>query len=345
MNVSELMALIHTEMTGDPEKDIAHLQEIAADLRKEDNAVELLTALTEYAFNMMPESARAEMVEKTFVNGKRMDQVFGEAADLINAGKTDEAEEKLRAISDKIAEQFEDKDPKWVSFRNPFEYHMHRFFYPDETVFERAPFDFAHYLAVYSFVLVEQKKVREAEKAIRRAIKFNPVGSDIRFELAEICKFAQNQEQLLRTCQETLPLCTTSDRIARVLANMGFYCNVAGEFADAAVFYFESQRFHQSEEVALDLQDVLRRMKTFGIKFAPPTRGQAIDTYDKYGLPVPPNGDLVNLALTLADSAHDHGRLDLESHFLYTAYAMTNNADIRTRLDRVAAEMQEQRKS
>ena len=60
MNVPELMALIHTEMTGDPAKDITHLQEIATDLRKEDNAVELLSALTEYAFNMMPESARGD---------------------------------------------------------------------------------------------------------------------------------------------------------------------------------------------------------------------------------------------------------------------------------------------
>ena len=345
MNVNELMAKIHTEMTGNPEKDIRHLQDIATDLRKEENAVELLSALTEYAFNMMPESAREQMIETTFVNGKRMDQVFGEAADLVNAGNLAEAEEKLRALSDKIASHFEDKDPKWVSFRNPFEYHTYRMLYPEDTVFERAPFDFAHYLALYSYVLLEQKHVPAAEAAIRRAIKFNPVAADIRFELAEICKFAQNQEQLLRVNQETLPLCTTAGTIARVLANMGYYCYVAQEFNDAAVFYFESLRFEKYEPVELELQDVLRRMKTFGIKFAPPTRGQTIDTYDKYGLPVPPNGELINLALTLADSARGHGRLDLESHFLHTAYTMTNNAEIRERLERVAAEMQAQRQS
>ena len=343
MNVNQLMARIHTEMTGDKEKDIRHLQDIATDLRREENAVELLEALTEYAFNMMPDSAKEQMIEKTFVDGKRMDQVFGEALELVNAGNTAEAEKKLAALSDKIAEQYEDKDPKWVSFRNPFEYHTYRMLHPEDTVFERAPFDFAHYLALYSYVLLEQKHVPAADKAIRRAIKFNPVSADIRFELAEICKFAHNQEQLLRVNQETLPLCTNAAAYARVLANMGFYCYVAQEFTDAATFYFESLRFEKSEPVEFELQDVLRRMKTFGIKFTPPTRGRTIDTYDKYGLIQPPNSNLVNLALTLADSARDHGRLDLESHFLHTAYTMTNNADIYARLERVADEMQAQR--
>ncbi len=343
MNVNQLMAKIHTEMTGDPQKDIRHLQDIATDLRREENAVELLEALTEYAFNLMPDSAKEQMIEKTFVDGKRMDQVFGEALELVNTRKLDEAEQKLKALSDKIGEQFEDKDPKWVSFRNPFEYHVYRYLNPEDTVFERAPFDFAHYLALYSFVLLEQKHVPAADKAIRRAIKFNPVSADIRFELAEICKFAHNQEQLLRVNQETLPLCTNAAAYARVLANMGFYCYVAQEFNDAAIFYFESLRFEKSEPVQFELQDVLRRMKTFGIKFAPPTRGQTIDTFDKYGVKMPPNSELVNLALTLADSARAHGRLDLESHFLHTAYTMTNNEEIYARLERVADEMKAQR--
>ena len=132
MNVNQLMARIHTEMTGDKEKDIRHLQDIATDLRREENAVELLEALTEYAFNMMPDSAKEQMIEKTFVDGKRMDQIFGEALELVNAGNTAEAEKKLAALSDKIAEQYEDKDPKWVSFRNPFEYHTYRMLHPED---------------------------------------------------------------------------------------------------------------------------------------------------------------------------------------------------------------------
>ena len=345
MNVNELMALIRTEMTGDPEKDIKHLQDMAHDLRREENANELLSAIADYAFNMMPENAKETMKETTFVEGKRMDRVFGEVRTLVNAGNCAEAEPKLRAISDKIREQFEDKEPKWFSFRNPFEYHMYRFLYPEDTVFERAPFDFAHYLALYSYVLVELGQVPAAETAVRRAIKFNPVAADIRFELAEICKFAHNQEQLLRVNQETLPLCTDGASIARVLANMGFYCYVAQEFADAATFYFESLRFQKNQAVDFELQDVLKRMKTFGIKFAPPTRGQTLDTYDKYGLPVPPNDALVNLALTLADNARNYGRLDLESHFLHTAYTMTNNVEILERLERVAAEMKAEREN
>ena len=75
MNVTELMAQIRTEMTGNPEKDIRHLQDIATDLRKEENASELLSAIAEFAFNMMPEGARKEMIETTFVGDKRLGSV------------------------------------------------------------------------------------------------------------------------------------------------------------------------------------------------------------------------------------------------------------------------------
>ena len=345
MNVTELMAQIRTEMTGNPEKDILHLQNIATDLRNEENAPELLSAIAEFAFNMMPENARKQMIETTFVGGKRMDQAFGEAAELVNAGKMDEADEILTEISDKIAEHFEDKNPKWFSFRNPFEYHMYRFFYPDDTVFERAPFDFAKYLGLLGYVKLEKQDVVAAQVAIERAIKFNPVGADIRFELAEINKFAQNAQQLLRVNQETLPLCTSADRIAHVLSNMGFYCTLTGAFQDAAVFFFESIRFSRTKEVELELEDVLKRMKTFGQKFTPPTHGQTIDTYEKYGLDVPPNSNLVNLALTLASTARDHGRLDLQGMFLRTALDLTNDAGIRAQLEQVAGEIKEAREN
>lgn len=342
MNVTELMAQIRTEMTGDLEKDIQHLQDVATDLHKEENSKELLEAVAEYAFSLMPDNARDKMVEMTFVNGKRMDQVYGEAVKLLESGDTDGSAALLSAISDKIAEKFEGGSVKWFSFRNPFEYHMYRYLYPDDTVFDRAPFDFAKYLAMYGYVLLEQRKALDAEKAIERAIKFNPVGADIRFELAEINKFAHNQERLLKVCQDTLPLCTTADRYARVLANMGFYCYVASDYDSAAVFYFESLRFEQSKAVELELQDVLHRMKTFGMKFAPPTHGKIIDTYEKYGLTPPPDSRMVNLALTLADSARQHGRIDLELMFLRTAYDMTHEAAFRERMETVAAELQEQ---
>ena len=341
MNVTELMAQIRSEMTGDLKKDMQHLSDIADDLRREPNAEELLAAVSDYAFKLMPDQTRDQLREMTFVGDRRMDQAFEAALKLVDAQKYTEAETILRAISAKIEKYFENQDPKFFSFRNPFEYHMYRQFYPDDTVFERAPFDFAHYLQLYGYVLIEANKYREAELVLDRSVKFNPVSADMRFERAELFKLTDNMPKLIEECRETLRLCTTPDRIARTLANTGFYCYKTNDFFSAAVFYFESIRFQPNKGVEFELQDVVKRMNSFGQKFAPPTNGQILDAYEKYALTKQPSTELVNLALTLAQSAHDMQEKELEGVFLRTAYDLTNDAKMKEQLDELAAEVQQ----
>lgn len=340
MNVTELMAQVRSEMTGDLKKDMQHLSDIADDLRKEPNADELVAAVAEYAFELMPEGTREKMQDMTFVGDRRMDQAFAAALKLVNAKQYADAEIILAAISDKIAAYYEGDDVKYFSFRNPFEYHMYRQFYPVDKVFERAPFDFAQYLELYGYVLLENGKTRAAEPVLDRAVKFNPVSADVRFERAELYKFTDNMPKLLDECRETLMVCTTPDRIARALTNTGFYCYKMNDFFNAAVFYFESIRFRPSKAVEFELQDVVKRMNSYGQKFTPPTNGQIIDAYEKYALTKQPSTELVNLALTLAQSAHDQQRKELEGLFLRTAYDLTNDAKMKEQLDALAAEVQ-----
>lgn len=345
MTANELMEQLRAEMTGNLKTDMEHLKAVAEDLRNEPNAGELLALIGDYAFDMMPPEVRSDMEARTFVDGKRIDMAYGEALALVNARRYDEAERILAAISEKAAQYFEGDDPKYFCFRNPFEYHMYRHFYPEDTKFDRAPFDFSSMLALYGYVLLEQQQVREARKALLRAAAFNPVSADARFEMAELCKFAQDYPALLKTNQETLPLCTTADRTARVLANMGFYCYVTQDFYAAAVFYFESLRFAPSKPVEYELQDVLRRMKTFGQKFAPPTHGETIDTYEKYGLQPPPNDELVNLAVVMIGQAKQYQRTDLEAFFNRVAFDLTNDPQFKDETERIAAETRAARES
>ena len=335
MTVDELMKQVQGEMGDDPRANLKKISEIADTLRKEPNAAELLEALAAYAYAQMPAEDRAAMEETTFAAGKRMDQTFADAQKLIGENKPEEAAKLLGAISEKIEKYFENGDTKWFSFRNPFEYHMYRYFYPKDTNFERAPFDFAHYLVLYAYTLIEIGETRKAREALLRAILFNPVGADIRFEYAELCKFAKNMPDLLDSCRVTARIATSADRMARVCANLGYYCEEMGELYAAAVFYFESMRFLPSKPVETALQDVVRHMKTEGMKFVPPTKEQITATYTQFGVPEMPNSELINLALVLAKQAKEYKRLDLEGLFYRVAFDMTNNPEFKSELDRI----------
>ena len=171
MTVNELKEKIQAECTGDIQKDIQYLLELSRTLRTEPNADELNKAVFEHARSITPKDILAEMDRTTTVDGKRLDMMYGEALALADQNKFAEAEPILAAISDKIAECYEG-EKKWFSFRNPFEYHMYREFFPLETNFDRAPFDLSRFLSLYGFVLMELHKLTEAEAALKRAISF-----------------------------------------------------------------------------------------------------------------------------------------------------------------------------
>lgn len=339
MTTTELIAQVRLAMTGDLQQDMQYIRGLASQYKGEENGAELTAALAEFAFTLMPRDAQEQMRKTTFVRDMRMDKAFHTAMEMIRENQLEEAEKLLAEISEKIRVHFEETDKKWFSFRNPFEYHMYRYYYPTVTEFDRAPFDFAHYLAMYGYVLLENHKVRDAVKAVERGIRFNPVNADVRFELAEIYKFSGTPDKLLAVTKETLRICTNAPRIARTLCNMGYYCVLKREYYDAAVFYFQSLRFEPRKPVEFELHDVVRRLQSMGQKFDPPTNGQVLDTFEKYGMSPPPNSDLVNLAVTLGNSAHDHRQPQLEGLFFRVAYDLTNDPRFKEVLDRVDAEL------
>lgn len=335
MTVNELMERVRQEMTGDAKADLKRISEIAQEYKKEENAGELMEALAQFAVEMLPEDTRRQMEESTFVRGVRMDRAFSNALQMIRESKTAEAEALLSEIASKIQTHFAEGGKKWFSFRNPFEYHMYRLFYPEDTQFDRAPFDFANYLQTYAYVLLNNGRGLAALQMLDRAIAFNPVSVDPRFEQAEIYKLMRMPAKLLEVTRETARLGTAPQVFARTAANMGYYCMLMEQLQDAAVFYFDSLRFVSAPANESELQDTIHRMQLSGTLFAPPSKGQILDVYEKYNVQQPPNSDLVNLALTLAGSAHQHARFELEGLFLRTAYDMTNSDEIREKIEQL----------
>lgn len=338
MTVKELIERVRAEMGENVSENLEKITAMTQEIKHEENAPELLEALAQFAFEMVPPDVQQQMQETTFVNGKRMDQAFGEAAALVSADKCGEALPILEAISDKIAQHFEEEPRKWYSFRNPFEYHMFREFYPEETGYDRAPFDFAHYLELYAYALMDAGRTRDAEAAVKRAISFNPVSAEMHFELSEICKFTKNLPDLLKNCQEISRICTTPDRMARVCNDMGYFCQETGDFQSAATFYFESMRLNPVSTTEAELTDVVRRINASGQRFAPPTDEQVAAVFRRNHLIRYPNEELVRLALALKNQAQNYKRLDLEGLFTRVAFDLTNDPELKADLDRIDRE-------
>lgn len=316
--------MCHAQLTGDYKKDIPFLEQKSKEYAKEENGAELVNALAEMAFSLLPEEEQAKLRETSFIDGKRLDALYHEAEQLIRQKKMLEAEAILSQISDKIEEQFgEGKQPRaYFSFRNPFEYHMYLEFYATSKEFGRAPFDFSKYLLSYGYVLIELKQLEQAEAVLERSIRFNPMNPDARFELAELFKLKHQWDKLLAQTQENIKIACSSYLLARCYCDMGFYCVETQDYASALCFYYQSLFYMESRPVRMELRMLEQQM---GGKQEAPTRVQVEQACAKYKVPDGPSQQIIELACVLADGAEQQNRMDLAAFFCRIAWDLTRD--------------------
>ena len=65
VNVTELIAKTRTELSGDPQRDLQYLMDLAKQYRREENAAEITAALAELGFSLMPKDAQEHMRKTT----------------------------------------------------------------------------------------------------------------------------------------------------------------------------------------------------------------------------------------------------------------------------------------
>lgn len=338
MTVHEVTALCREGLVGELDTDLAFLEQQMRRFSGEKNADELLAAINEIALEQLPEEQRNYFFETTCINGKRLDIVFRDAMKLVQLQSYADAAVPLRAIAKKIETYFTKESGKtYYSFRNQFEYHTFLQLYGADQKFDRAPFDFAHYLLSYAYVLIELKKTDEALEMLELAVQFNPVNCDVRFELAELFKLTKQMPQLLSVTKDTLQFASSTYALARAYANLGYYCTERKDYEGAAHFYYESLVYNNHPGIKAELDLLSAKTKA---PIAIPNRKQVLATFAKYEIPNGPNEELILLAITLAGDAIAMNKLRLGYYFYTIALDLTRDPQIRKRLEDLKAQIE-----
>lgn len=331
MNVNELLAICNGSLTGDLDTDLAFLQTQMKRHAQDENATELLNAVSDLALSLLPAEQQEKLKETTFVNGKRLDAVYHDAQEQVNAKKFDEAAMTLRALTNKINEGYgKDPEVKFLSFRNPFEYHLYHQIYGAEQKVERAPFDFAMYFTLLGYTLIELHRLDEAVEALEQAIRYNPVSPDVRFELTEAFKLMQEPKKLLAAIRDTLPLANSTYALSRCYANLGYYCIEIKDYDAAVCFYYESLVYSEHPGVRAELVHLRGLM---GKQISPPTREEVLKAFEKYDIPNGPSKQIVSLALALAEYVTQQNDTKLSGYFYSIAYDLTRDPELKKKLE------------
>ena len=297
MSKKEIIEELRSNMGDSQEENAAFLKKETERFIKEGNA-EGIEAAGELILENMPDSQKAEIERLTTIDGRNLDELYREVADLINKKQFVEAKAIAERLYKKIITDYKNTDKaRFVSLRNPFEDNFYQIKFKPEQTLNRTPFDFAEYITSYAYLLVETGSPLDAIPILETAMEYNPVDCGPYFELAEVYKLLKNKKQVIETTKKTLELASSPVAIARCYANMGYILVEMGEYEDAACFYTASVIFAPDPHIPLEMQEIANRS---GKPVRHPEREQIVEAMKKYGMEFGPNEEVLSVCAQLS---------------------------------------------
>ncbi len=326
MEYNEIIAELKSKLGDSPEENEKLLK---AEGEKFAHAGDYtaLKAVGELLMENMPAESKEELQRLTYLDGERLDKVYGRILKLINENKTLEALPLAEKLYKKIILDFgETETAKFVSLRNPFEDNLCQMLFKQEKKLSRTPFDFSAYITTYAYLLVETGANIDAIPILEKAISYNPVDVGPRFELAEIYKIIRNKKMVLQVTRDTLEIASSPVAIARCYANVGYALVDSGEYEDAAVFYTVSAMFAPNPAIPHELRHVADLKGSPVVK---PSQQKVIDTMKKYEIEYGPNQRIIEIAAQLA--SYYIGKKDIPQalNALKLTYNLTLDEDVK----------------
>lgn len=332
--VNNIIEEIKKNLTGDLIEDATYINNEAVKYSHHENAEEILQALSDLTFEIMPEDKKQYIRETMLIGDKRVDQVFNEANNLFKERKFKESTELMKKIEEKADNFLKNLENRNLySFRNRFDEYLFRELFKPEGDFGRTPFDFCMYLTAYGYILVEMNNGKDAVPILEKAIKFNPVNIGPRFELAETYKMLHEPAKLLYTIKDTLPIASSPEEIARCYCNLGYYCIEIKDYDSAVAFYYTSLLYAPNDNVTGEIQHIAMLK---GKQIDPPTKSDIEKAFSKYKIKEGANPVVINMAYSLGEYCVEHNAHPQESLYYYSiVYNLTRDEKIKEKLDKL----------
>ncbi len=327
MSVNEIKKSIRKQLSGDFEKDKQFLSDKSDEYVKENNE-EGISAVIDLLAEIMPEEYQKSILKIMYINGKRLDKVYNDIAEMLKTKQNlENALTLAEELYSKITEGFvENETSKFVSLRNTFEDNLYQIVFKPEKTLNRAPFDFARMISAYGYILVEYKELEKAEEVLKKAIEYNPVDCGPKFELAEIYKLQKNKDKIIEITKDTLKVASSPASIARCYTNLGYMCVDLKEYDDAVTFYYASMIFYPHPAVNSELRNIVT---ITGKKLVPPDKDKVIKTFEKYGLEYGADKKVIEVSALLAQQCLVNNNIKDALIYLKILYGLTNDQQIK----------------
>ena len=326
MSFQDTINEIFKGLSGDNEKDLEYLKEQTEKYRGTENSTEIVRAIGRKIFELLPDDAKTELNQFIGNEVDTINSTVEEAKFLLNKNEPEKAEKMLKSAIESIPFTFnEDEECGYFCFANALEMTIFALSEKFPKTIRRPTYDFAEIYYMYAYSLIENRKLDEAESALKSALKWNPVSAVIMSELSEIYKIKKDYENYLYWSKRIIRYAYSSKMLARGYRNIAFYYCDIEEYEKSSAIYHFSRNFEESKQVTSELFYIAEKIG----KLPEPSDIEYIEKlFEKEDIQFGASDFVVAAAYQLAKSCMENDDPENALDLLNVVYDLTNDKEI-----------------
>jgi tetratricopeptide (TPR) repeat protein len=334
MKYDEIMKEITSGLSGDYKNDIEYLMKQGEKHKNHEFGKEISRGIGRLIFDIIPIDKREEF-NKIFNNHNLGTEKIIEEIDFqIYQKNFIKALSIIESLINKIEDlgwYKEDGVSQYFCFNNLLEELIYKEYFKSEKEIRVIPEDYAAIYFKFGSILFELKKYKESKRALEKAIFYNPVKTDILFELSEIYKQNKNWDKYLEINKQCLNFAYSSQALARCYRNLGFYYIEQSNY-DLAISLFQlSLNFDQETKIAQS--ELLYISQKSGKEISKPNVDNIIKLLKENDIQLGANKLILSIAITIGQQAQKEDEYETAKYFYSVFYDLTGDDDIKKIID------------
>ena len=334
MDFDQIMREITAGLTGDSEKDIQYLKEQAEKYKDHELSREILRACGRLLYQCVPEDRKSELDRIIGNDRTSYESVLEEVRFKQHEKKYDEALSILEPVIRKFeeADMFtDDQVSEYHCFNEFFEEALYRMNIKPSRELRHATFPLDRIYMQYGSLLIDLRRLEEAETALATAMRWNPADVSIAFEYAETFKQRGDMESFFHLTVSSFRYAFRPEQVARCLRNMGYYFIEKSMWEEAYACYRVSITYSQDARQAMS--ELYYIEQKAGKPVSMPDEETLNKISEKYGFPFGPDEEILGLSFAYGKHFAEEGETDGARYCWQITYDLTKDDEIKKLLD------------
>ena len=330
----EIMRDIESGLSGDPVEDADYLREMAEVYREHEEADRIHRAIARLMYGLLPAEGKAKFAAAAEKDRRDIMERIENVRFLMFRKKDDEALREMEELVE-MAEHslYADEDAAlYFSFDEAFEEVLYIAVHQPAKEVRRAAVPMSRIYGTYGILLVELGRVEEAQKALEKGLRWNPIDCEIRAEYAETFKMQKDYERYLDEVLKSFRYIFRPKYLARAFRDIGFYFIENKKYSEATFMYWLSMRYEPDSRTAQAELYYIEQIAEEEVKQLSVNEVRALS--ETYEFPLGADKLVLNLAYQMGKHRLETNQPGAE-YFLTIAYDFTHDEEIRDMLDSI----------